>query len=181
MPFTSRSIHGAEVSSETRECAWVRPSGPASSDESTVSSKALLPVLLDHLARCPQGLARLALQEALENTPLALFDEAVAQAADAGWIEPSPLYPERLRWARADGPFETAAAWVRLRTAALPFLAEIHRLSTLPTTLHVLFGQAELHAPAEENADVVPLQPAVADDGALRAAAGMQAEPAVAV
>src|SRR5262249_39420396 len=43
------------------------------------------------------------------------------------------------------------------------------------------FGQAVLDAPAEENADVVPLQFVVANDGTLRTRAGMQAQTGVVV
>ena len=45
----------------------------------------------------------------------------------------------------------------------------------------VLLGQAVPHAPAPEEADRVPLQPVVADQGALRAGAGVDAEVGVVV
>jgi hypothetical protein len=40
----------------------------------------------------------------------------------------------------------------------------------------LLLGEAVFDAPAEEDADVVAAQGVVADDGPLRAGAGMQAE-----
>ena len=45
----------------------------------------------------------------------------------------------------------------------------------------VLLRQARLDAPAEEEADVVAVQPIAADDRPLRAGAGMQTQPGVVV